>query len=453
LSVVLYGLFLWCYKEVAPHENGRSSLLRWTRFLHSPASDYAAAAVLGVATFSKPLNIIVILPLLALAAWRRQWLRGFTIGSVFGGVVAALFLLNVAVTGEFNYQGGDRKTFYSGTGFPFMNERSTFERTGMPRATDRVPLEVLANRDAVVDVFRRNLGYFVVGRHTGLLPYFFPALLSAVLFLAARGKRQVWQWFVAATVVISAVGLLLYMPFTYSGGGGPVGNRYYMGFVPLLLFLTPPLASSVAALTALGVGGLFTAQLVFNPFYVSFYPSQHTKSGPYRLLPVELSLLNDLPVNVTPSRAKQPLGGDPRLLAYFLDDYAYNREGDSFWVKGESRAELILRAPAVLQPDGSYKTLQLRRVQVELRTGPLDNDIRLEIGGARQDVHVPAREVKTVALEPGRGLPYRPVPGQPTNYVYFMAVESATGFIPLFTEGSRDNRYLGTMVKVVPEYE
>ena len=63
--------------------------------------------------------------------------------------------INVAVTGEWNYQGGDRRTFYSGMGgFPFQTERNQFDAVGDDRATDRIPLEVLTGRDAFVDVFR-----------------------------------------------------------------------------------------------------------------------------------------------------------------------------------------------------------------------------------------------------------------------------------------------------------
>ena len=47
----------------------------------------------------------------------------------------------------------------------------------------------------------------------------------------------------------AAVALLLYMPFTYSGGGGPIGNRYYMPFYALF-FATPPLRSVWPALVA-----------------------------------------------------------------------------------------------------------------------------------------------------------------------------------------------------------
>jgi hypothetical protein len=52
-----------------------------------------------------------------------------------------------------------------------------------------------------------------------------------------------------------------------------------------------------------------------------------------------------------------------------------------------------------------------------------------------------------------RGLPYRPDPRFPINYVYTLSIESATGFIPLFQSGTRDNRFLGVYVRLVPLYE
>jgi hypothetical protein len=449
LSLVLYGLFLWCYKEVAPAAVASPAGSRWLR---APASDIAAAVILGIATFSKPLNILLILPVVGLAAWRRQWMRGIAVGLTFGGVVTVLFLINVAITGEFNYQGGDRKTFYGGSGFPFQTDTATFETTGLDRATDRVPVEVLFNRDAFLSVLRHNLLYFTLGRHTGLVPYFFPGVLSLGLFLLLKRPRPRWQWLVAGTVILSALGLILYMPFTYSGGGGPVGNRYFLSFYPLFLFLTPPLSSPVSALVGLAMGGLFTAQLVLNPFFASFYPAQHPKSGPYRLLPVELTLVNDLPVNVTPSRAKQPLAGEPPITAYFMDDNAYNREGDWFWVRGESRAEIVVRAPARLLPDGRYESLVIERFRAEVRSGPVSNWVTVTTNGGRQDVQMGPGETQVMIVNAGGGLPYRPIPGQPTNYVYLVSVRSATGFIPLFTTGSRDNRFLGAMVRLVPEY-
>ena len=60
------------------------------------------------------------------------------------------------------------------------------------------------------------------------------------------------------------------------------------------------------------------------------------------MLPIELTLLNDLPVAADASRARRTLGGVPPVAAYFPDDGAYLPEGDSFWVRGKSRADVML---------------------------------------------------------------------------------------------------------------
>lgn len=461
LGLVFAGTFLWSYKLVAPASPGaeeggtRSRASAAARqFLRGPGSDMAAAVLLGVAAFSKPTNVFAIGPLLLLALWQRRWRHVLVTGALFATVILGLFAVNIAVTGEWNYQGGERNTFYGGTGFPFQQPGKTFDNTGLVRTTNEVPTDVLFNRDALTRVLPRNLVYFVLGRHTGLLPYFFPGVLSVALLLVWWRRGTPDRWFLLASITIGAVALLVYMPFTYSGGGGPIGNRYFLPYYALFLFLTPPLRSAWPALAAAAGGALFTAQLVFNPFYVSFHPAEHMKAGLFRWLPVELSLLNDLPVNVNPPRIKQPLAGDPPLLAYFLDDNAYNREGEWFWVRGESRAELILRAPARPRPDGhGWDSLQVRGLFVEVRTGDAASRVQLRSGGSSAALDLGPQASAGVRIVPGPGLPYRAVPGQPTNYVYFVTISSSGGFVPMFSSGSRDSRHLGAMVRLVPDYQ
>lgn len=455
LAMVLFGYFFWCYKEVTGLRLGAS--LAGSRWLTGLRSDLVAAVFLGVATFSRPTHALLVGPMLALLLWRRQWTRFVLVGTCFTLVVIGLFGWNVAITGEWNYQGGDRRTFYSGQGgFPFQTDRNTFDSGGLDRATDRVPLEVLSSREAVLDVFRHNLVYFVLGRHTGFAAYYFPGVLAALLFLWSGRGRPLWQWLTLGAGVGSAIVLILYMPFTYSGGGAPVGNRYFLGVYPVFLFVVPPLARMGAALVATGVGALFTAQLVTNPFYVSFHPGEHTKSGLFRWLPIELSMVNDLPVNLSPTRTRQPLGGTPPISAYFLDDNAYNRENDAFWVRGASRADMLLRAPVVTQPQNSgevMRPLRVPRMEVDLETGAVPNRVTIRTAAETKVVDLPASNRQRVTVEMGRGLPYRPYPEFPTNYVYAISIESASSFIPLFVSDSRDNRVLGVFVRLVPVYE
>ena len=104
-----------------------------------------------------------------------------------------------------------------------------------------------------------------------------------------------------------------------------------------MLFLMPPVELLATALVPWAVGALFTARIALNPFYSSFNPASHTESGPQRLLPVELTLLNNLPITTRSERVRVWFGTSPRFQVYFLDDNAYPREGEAFWVRGDSR--------------------------------------------------------------------------------------------------------------------
>jgi hypothetical protein len=441
-SLVLYALFLWSYKEVA--EPARA-------LLRGRLSDMLAAALVGVLVYSKPTHGLLLLPLACLPLIRRQWARAVLVTAVVGAVSASLFLGNAAITGEFNYQGGDRKTFYSYIGFPFANDRETFENIGPVRGREGVMVGNVLVNEHTFTVFRDNLTYFTLGRYSGLVPYFFPGVVSAVLFLAI-GPRRSWQWLLGLTAVAAVLMLILLTPFTYSGGGGPVGNRYFLSFYPLFLFLTPAEPGLLAGGFALLGGALFTAKILLNPFYSSFNPGEHPKSGPLRLLPIELTLLNDLPMAANPNRSKVLLGGNPRVFAYFPDDNAFNPEGDWFWVKGKSRAEVILRAPVDNAGGGLFVTKAIRRLTVEVENGARPDRVTVST----------ERESKTMTMQPGEkvvlqmavedGVPYRR-DEQPTSYLYRVSVTTTSGFVPfLEVPGSSDSRFLGARVHLVPEY-
>jgi hypothetical protein len=226
---------------------------------------------------------------------------------------------------------------------------------------------------------------------------------------------------------------------------------------PVFLFLTPPLRRVVAPLIAVLGGAVFTAQLVVNPFTVSVRPAEHVKSGPYRWLPAELTLLNDLPMNVTREKIKVPLGGTPPVLAYFLDDNVHQLEGDGFWVRGRSRADFMLRAPArtEITTEGDVpRSLRIRELTVHLETGARPNRVTVDVGTGAQVVEIPAHDRRSITLAMPDGVPYHLEPEFPMNYVYMMSIESEGGFIPMFSGfGPLDFRYLGIFVRVVPTYE
>lgn len=446
-SLALYAMFLWSLKEVEPVRPGKG------RFLQTEASSYLAAALIGVLTFSKPPHALLMLPLVALAAGRRQWRGAATMGLTWGLAAGVLFLINLGITGEINYQGGDRKTFYGRTGFPLANQNETFENIGGTHGRDAIMVgDVLVNRHTLT-VFRQNVWYFVFGRSSGLVPYFFPGVMSAVLFLGAR-RRHAWQWLVGATIVAGMVSMLLVWPFTYSGGGGPVGNRYFLSFYPLFLFLTPPLTGVASALMALAIGALFTAKVVLNPFYSSSNPGEHLKAGPLRWLPLELTLMNDLPVAAHADRSMRPLAGTPPVWAYLPDDNVFAPEdGGWVWVKGQSSAEIVLRAPVVDAGGGTFVTKAIARLGLEIQNGGRADRVTVSTGRDKRTLEMKPSEIVRLTLAVPDGVPYRR-DEQPTSYLYVLSITTTSGFVPFLegAAGEKDNRFLGARIHVVPEY-
>ena len=104
-------------------------------------------------------------------------------------VTALCFAFNAAVTGEFNYQGGDRQTFYGS--FPFDGTGDVWNRQASQVMTDgSVQVEVMSN-DRWPSRFARNIKYFLVGRHFGFVPYFFPGVVAIAAWLFSSARRDV----------------------------------------------------------------------------------------------------------------------------------------------------------------------------------------------------------------------------------------------------------------------
>ena len=426
-SLVLLGYFCWLYKEVAAPETSP----RGTAWLFRPGSDLAAAALLAVATFSKPSNLLLVLPVLAWLLVRREWKKFVLAGVLFAAVGGVLVAGNVAITGDWNFQGGDRRTFYGS--YPLQERGTPWEEVGQDRATNRVLWDHLFDRRVFWTVFSHNAAYFVVGRYSGLLPYFFPGLFAVGAFLLARRTRAPWQWFVFGGAAAEVLLLLLWVPYTFNGGGGSIGNRYFMSTYGILLFLLPPITSAGVAVIPWAVGCLFAAQVTFNPFFASFNPSEPAKHGPLRLLPVELTLVNDLPINTQPNRARVWFGEARRFQIYFLDDNAYGREDLTFWVKGRSTAEFLVKT---VEPASA--------LDLDLASGDVATSVTVTRGWRSQRVDLAANATARVSVPLDDGFPYL------GTRVWRVSIRSSGGFVPLFISGaSEDNRYLG--VRVQPE--
>ena len=214
-----------------------------------------AALLLGLAVYSKPTHLAAALPLLlapllaAGASVPSRVLESARRTALLAAAAAACFGLGWLATGELNYQGGERKTFYDR--YPF-DPGVSFDSAGVWMTTDHVgPLVAGRDDDKLSDrvapprapeelrrSFLLNFGYFWVGRFAGALPYF-PGFAAALVLFLALGPRERDGWLALAGVAVACIGTLLIIPDNWYGGAGTIGNRYLLGFVPLGLLLLP----------------------------------------------------------------------------------------------------------------------------------------------------------------------------------------------------------------------
>ena len=331
--------------------------------------------------------------------------------------VIALFGLNRAVTGEMNYQGGERKTFY-GT-FPFETQAVTFGNSGiwattneLGAAVEETGSEAVAARPArgaaparasseMRASYLRNLAYFWVGRYAGVLLYYFPAFVAIVLFLVL-GPRTPAGWLALAALLASYLFYIWAIPDNWYGGGGTVGNRYFLNLLPLAIFLIPRGREWIVAAAGL-LCALWLAPVFAAPISHSLRPGDHAMRLPFRLFPAELTMLNDLSVFTDPWRKKRPFGdtegnpqqnrlADPRAYyLYFPDDGTFGRderEGvPGLWLRGGAQAEVILRAH---EP--------VRRIKVTVVGGPAGDEVEVEAGGRSQTLRVGPGESASAEL-------------------------------------------------------
>lgn len=431
LGLVAY--FLWLYKFVAPVASSPR-----TAWLRGPASDIVAGLIIGVLTFSKISNGLLGVPLGLWWLWKRDWKRAALVAAAFVLSAGSLLGVNAAVSGQWSYQGGgDRSTCY-GT-FPFESPGQGLEVCD-PRATDAALTNVWFDREMFWTNLRANLGYFVAGRYGGVFAYFFPVVLAAVLFLSARRMRQSWEWLVLGSIVAQALLFLITQPYSYFGGGGSVGNRYFMGAYGLTVFLFPPVRSLVVSLLPWIVGGVFMAPLVLSPFDTSMRPGDRAFQGPLRLLPVELTNYNDLPPMTERLLMVRRFGVTPTHPGFelmYLDKNSWLQEADrlSFWTRGDSRAELLLRT-----------NLPEERLQITLRAGPVAARADVELEGQRATVSLAAGQTSVVQMALPAGHPYKNFEND-TSYIWRLSITTSGGFVPSAVEpGSPDSRLLGVLV-------
>ncbi|MBM3293544.1 MAG: hypothetical protein FJY82_03375 [Candidatus Aminicenantes bacterium] len=443
LFCVFTVLFLWLHKrrrrESGAEDSGPPEG-RLHRFLLSDGSDYAAAFVAGIAAASKPPNVAVLGPLLLWALLRKKFLKAGGLALAFALSLGLLFGANVLLTGEWNYQGGDRKSFVprSDQGFPLERPEWTFDSSpGKVMSTDQYgPAEAMLPAKFVPV----NLFYYVFGRFTGIAWYFFPALLALILF--ALGRKRLEQWLLFAAVAGEILLYVILMPDNYGGGGGSLANRYFLGIYPMCLFLPGIKVRRNLLLVSWAMASLFLSPILLSPHLSSAHPATHAKRFPYTLLPVEMTNINSLPTTTTPSAYRQQWGdpGDPlyhdRFIYFLNDNYNPKHPNENgWWTLGDRRCDLILRT-----------SFPVEEVVFKLLNNPrLQNEITVAVEGKRQKAVLGSNLWGTLRFPVGGGFRVR------HSHMYRIRIRAAKGAMPHYEHDRTDEkRWLGVFFELVP---
>ena len=154
---------------------------------------------------------------------------------------------------------------------------------------------------------------------------------------SARADGRLWQWLVFGSAVAQILLFVISLPYTWFGGGGSVGNRYFMGVYGIFVFLIPPIASIRRLVIPWIVGALFVGKLVINPFVSSFRPGVVRRRRTVAHLPGR-DLEHQRPADHDRTRSRAWAGSattpgsrqgrkDPGFQIYFVDRNAFQRGG------------------------------------------------------------------------------------------------------------------------------
>jgi hypothetical protein len=429
LVLIFAVLFLWLYKVRAPGAEPAANEVkpgRLERFLHSNASDYLAAVLVGIAVYTKPPNIAVLGPFLLWYLIKRKFLKSAGIILLFALSLGFLFGTNFLLTSDWNYQGGERRSFYYT--FPLEKDGVTFDTApGSPlMTTDGYFGRSLLPAKFVLD----NIYFYFFGRFMGIAWYFVPALILLILFVL--GKKSLDRWFLLATLAGEILIYVVIMPDNFGGGGGSLANRYFLCIYPFFFFLGPAAVRRKSMVLGWAAAAVLIGPILLTPYQSSGHPAMHAHRFPFTLFPIEKTNINNLPTNVNPPAMRQQWGDPPfedRFL-YFLNDN-FNRKHpteNGWWTLGDRKADIILRT-----------FFPGKEVVFHLLNNPrLENKITVTIEGKTQSVTLGPNQRADLRFSVGRG--YQVL----GSHQYRIKIRAAKGSKPYYeNETSQERRWLG----------
>jgi len=434
LFLAFSALFLWLFKhnQKDPIEtDGPKNKIQ--TFLLSDFSDYAACVLIGIAVFSKPPNIALLGPIVLFSLLKKRYIKALIMVLVFLFVSGIFWGGNALITGDWNYQGGERKSFYGEEGYPLAKENLTFDST---RGYEMTTKDYTKKHMYPPRVFIVNIFYYFFGRYAGITWYFFPAFLALIVFFFRR--KRLFNWLVLAALFGEMLIWIILMPDNYAGGGGALANRYFLNIYPFFFFL-PALKHDSKEIGVNWVfASLFIGQILISPLQHSHYPATHVKKFPIKLLPIEMTLINNFPTNTNPYAHRQPMGIKDTFI-YFLDDNFLPRTGSAeekngFYTRGPHKSEMVLKT-----------FYPIKEITFVLKNNPrFSNKITVWFAGETKSITLTKTQQGTLTFVPKKVFKMNK-----WIHLYKLSIKAQKGSIPYFErEEAKERRYLGVFFEI-----
>ncbi len=369
---------------------------RWSRFLRAFWNAASRPAWSGMAiiagAYNKPILALLGLPALYLA-YRAERTRGaakWLAGAAAAGIVVCG--ISIGFTGHPSAYLGVERSGVRVLDFTKMPDlpiaRSEAFKKAMPEAGG--PRNSWSWIFRLPEVDRRlpeNALYFFLGRHTGLLLYA-PFSGLCLLLFALYSRRSPERWGVLVALAGVALFFLTLIPFNWHGGGGFIGNRYFVNALPAVLFLVTRIAPAWSTIVGFALGGIFVGPILFTPFGAPVpYPTlqAHVRNTPFRFFPLERTLARQIP------GYRGQIGNG----IYFLGRRdVFSSVGESLWVVGGMPVEIWVKTDR-----------PLARPVFQLETVIAPNRVTVALGKDRKDVHFESDKApgnrSRITLDPG----------------------------------------------------
>ncbi len=324
-------------------------------------------------------------------------------------------------TGDVNPYAGDRKIFARDQ-YPLETDTTTFDSS----VSDTWSTES-AGFHFRLPVLIWNMLYFWVGRFTGLVWYFFPAVVVVILLLAGSGDRIGNRLGIALAAVVLAQ--LVLIPTNYHGGGGALGNRYFIALYPALLMCLPRPPGKKTGIVTILIAGLFSGPFLMQSFAASHQPGIHAQSGAYTILPLEWTLTGSHPVFQSGYRHVSFDGFDG--FFYFMDRNTSGKEGSGFHVFGDCSAEILINVP-----------FEVSRIVYQIDQAPTPVDGKIITGGGTHSFSLVPLESQLMEFPAGKGHSLVDIYGR-ERWIYRQEICINGGAIPKYLGMNSDSRFLG----------